>query len=118
MARQSALGLILDTHLRTPLARVNWPYLTGRLLAHPWEVLLLRIRVEGGLRNSRRWRWGQVSQFRLRALATAQANFWRSARREARFQRRALRVLRGLILAAGGRQWTRNFLARPALEQE
>ena len=51
MARQSVLGLILDTHLRTPLARVNWPYLTGRLLAHPWEVLLQRIRVEGGLRN-------------------------------------------------------------------
>ena len=113
MSKQSVIGLLLGTHLREGGSVCHWEFFAAKVLGRPWENLAKRVaEYYAGDISPQRPRWRALPH--IRNLAYAQVNWWRHASgAQVRAKRAAIRKLRGLLLTAGGKGWTTNFIARP-----
>ena len=113
MSKQSVIGLLLDTHLRKGGSVCHWEFFAAKVLGRPWENLAKKVaEYYAGDVSPVRPRWRALPH--IRNLAYAQVHWWRHASgSQVRAKRAAIRKLRGLLLTAGGKGWTSNFIARP-----
>ena len=114
MARQAVIGLVIHTHLRAAGAAFNWERLAAKVICSTWETAAKKVAEhyasDFSPRHSRRWR----SLPYIRNLVYSRLQWWRHAS-NARIKagRDAIRLMRGTLLAAGGRSWTSNFVSTP-----
>ena len=117
MPKQSIIGLVLDTHIRQSGTVCHWEFFAARILAGPWEETAKKVAAYySGDISPERPRWRALPH--IRSLANSQACYWKNAcGAVVRRRRKVLRQLRLLLLVAGGRGWTANFLSHPRSDE-
>ena len=115
MPKQSIIGLVLETHIRQGGSICHWEFFAAKLLARPWEDLAKKVAAYySGDLSPERPRWRALPH--IRNLAYSQVYWWKNVcGASVRKRRTVLRQLRLLLLIAGGKGWTANFLSHPRL---